>query len=104
MNLDNLNTHYVLLEERGFITNCPPESELSIWHDEVYKYCEHLNELALSRGDYFEPPFDSVHLNEPVGDYISIYKVEGTYEEKAMDVLNTHANKRALEEGVSRHW
>ncbi|HYE36669.1 hypothetical protein [Methylocaldum sp.] len=104
MNLDNLQKHYDLLEERGFITNCPPRSDLKVYHDKVSQYCEHLNKLALSSGNYIDPPFGSVHLNEPAGDYIAIFKIDGTHEDDAMDVINAHANKMARQARGRRHW
>ncbi len=104
MNLANLETHYTHLQKHGFITNCPPDEVLQIWHDEVSRYCEHLNELALKNGDYVEAAFKSVHLNEPTGNYIAIYKSGSEHEEEAMAVLNAYANKMAHQARQSRSW
>lgn len=99
MDISRVDENLEQLEDLGFITNCPPDKNLYVLHDNVNKYCRLLNE---SVHDTEEEPFEAIHLNEPCGDFIAIFKSK--YYEKAMEVLNAHADSVSIESGESRHW
>lgn len=104
MDLSTLEEHYELVEELGFITNCPPDIIFQVYHDRVYTYCDYLNEFALTKGLYNEAPYEAVHLNEPAGDYIALFKKEGDFEAQAKKVLNKYADHMAKEANEPRSW
>ncbi|AFC59914.1 hypothetical protein BBB50_15910 [Vibrio cholerae 2740-80] len=104
MDLSKLEHHFELLEELGFITNCPPEVHLQIFHDTLHGYCHKLNEHAIGIGAYDEPVYESVHYNEPSGNYIAIYKNMEPFKSKALKLVNEHAENEAVSFGRKRSW
>ncbi len=88
------------IEQNGFITNCGPNRSLHVIHDHVRRYCKHLNSVANHASPNDE--YDSIHLNEPSGDFIAIYKPD--FYEDAMKELERYANAAAKISGISRNW
>lgn len=99
MDLSRVDENLQDLETLGFITNCSPHKNLTIKHDHIEKYCNLLNDKAALVAEH---RFKSIHLNEPVGDYIAIYKPG--FRQLALDSLNTEANSDSHKFGYSRKW
>ncbi len=104
MDLSNLDSHLKLIEKLGFITNCPPDVNLQVYHDTLREYCRHLNEYAISLGLYSKPMYECVHYNEPSGDYIGIYKNMSPFKFNALNLINQYADNNAKLLGQTRNW
>jgi len=104
VDLSKLEHHFELLEELGFISNCPPDVNLRVFHDTLIGYCRKLNEYAIDIGAYAEPVYKSVHYNEPSGNYIAIYKNVEPIKSKALRLVNEHAENEAALFGQKRSW
>lgn len=88
------------IEQNGFITNCGPNHSLHVVHDDVGKYCDHLNSVA----NHADPndEYESIHMNERSGDFTAIYKPE--FYQAAKSQLDHYANIASQKSGLSRKW
>lgn len=100
MNTSFTNQNINEIEQNGFITNCGPNCSLFVVHDDVGKYCEHLNSVANHESP--NDAYESIHLNEPSGDFIAIYKPD--FYKDAKKELEKYANTAAKNSGFSRNW
>ncbi|MCK8133962.1 hypothetical protein [Pseudoalteromonas sp. 2CM28B] len=100
MNTNFTNQNIREIEQNGFITNCGPNHSLHVVHDDVGKYCDHLNSVANYTNTNDE--YESIHMNEPSGDYTAIYKPE--FHHAAKSHLDHYANIASRNSGFSRDW
>lgn len=100
MNTNFTNQNINEIEQDGFITNCGPNRSLYVVHDDVGKYCDHLNSVANHASPNDE--YESIHLNEPSGDFIAIYRPD--FYQDAKKELDKYANAAAKSSGFSRNW
>jgi hypothetical protein len=86
------------IDEKGFATSCPPDDFSFLSPHSKGNYKDALNSL---RSDG-EASFESVELDERWGTCVAIYRNEEDFFDKALEVLNEHAEKNQGDEG--RRW